>query len=107
MVIQTAEQATLRFSPILHILLVQDFGPVSLFMDKYVDFLRNYVDNPNESKRIEEDMVILYLSMYQYLSEDQDRSIALLHHLQESSIEFYNGELPIGKIEVEYEEETV
>tara|TARA_R110001592_G_scaffold227949_1_gene484405 strand:- start:962 stop:1303 length:342 start_codon:yes stop_codon:yes gene_type:complete len=105
MVIQTVEQASLRFSPIIHVLLVQDFGPISLFMNKYVDFLRNYVDDPNESERIEQDMVILYLSMYQYLSEDEDRSVALLHHLQEDTIEFHNGELPIGKIEVQFETE--
>jgi len=107
MIIRTVEQFSLRLSPIIHILLTQDYGPVSSFMNYYVDFLRNYTDEPDKSRQAENAMSTLYIGIYDYLSENQDRSVALLHHLQESSIEFYNGELPIGKIEVEYEEETV
>ena len=107
MIIQTVEQLALRLSPILHILLTQDFGPISLFMNRYVDFLRNYTDEPNQAQAIENEMLVLYLSIYEYISQDEDRTVALLHHLQEQSIEFYHGELPIGKIEVLFEEEPV
>ncbi len=107
MIIQSVEQLSFRFSPIIHILLTQDFGPISLFMNRYVDFLRNYTDNPTLAQTIENEMLALYLGIYEYISQDEDRTVALLHHLQEKSIEFYHGELPIGKIEVLFEEEPV
>ena len=107
MTIRTIEQLSMRLSPIIHILLTEDYGPISSFMNYYIDFLRNYTDEPDKSRQAENAMATLYIGMYEYLSEDQDRSVALLHHLQENSIEFYNGELLIGKIEVEYEKETV
>ena len=107
MIVRTVEELTLRLSPIIHILLTQDFGPISKFMDRYIDFLRNYVDNPKRSQEIENEMLMLYIGIYEYLSEDVDRSIALLHHLQEEHISFFSGEVPIGKIEIQYEEESV
>ena len=107
MIIRNVEELSLRLSPIIHILLTQDFGPVSRFMEMYINFLQNYVDDERKSRQIENDMVMLYITLYEYLSRDEDRAIALLHHLQEQSISFFNGELPIGKIEVQYEEETV
>tara|TARA_Y100001937_G_C6994174_1_gene273485 strand:- start:176 stop:499 length:324 start_codon:yes stop_codon:yes gene_type:complete len=107
MIVRNIQDLSLRLSPILHVLLVEDYGPISSFMNYYVDFLRNYTDEPENSRRAENAMATLYIGLYEYLAEDQDRSVALLHHLQETSIEFYNGDLSIGKIEVKYEEETV
>jgi len=107
MIVKDIEQLSLRLSPIIHILITQDFGPFSDFMNHYVEFLRNHSSDQNKSKEHQDAMYTLYLGMYSYLSGEEDRSIALLQHLQETSIEFLNGELPVGKIEIEYEEETV
>ena len=107
MIIRNIEDLSLRLSPILHVILTEDYGPISSFMNYYVDFLRNYTDDRPKSLKAENSMSAIYLTIYDYLSEDEDRSVALLHHLQEDSIEFLNGELPIGKIEVLFEEEPV
>lgn len=105
MIVKDIEQLSLRLSPIIHILLIQDFGPVSDFMNHYIEFLRNHSSDQNKSREHQDAMYTLYLGIYSYLSGDEERSIALLQHLQENSIDFLNGDLPIGKIEVMFEEE--
>ena len=107
MIIRTSEQLAMRLSPIIHILLTEDYGIISDFMNRYIEFLRSYYPDNARARKIENEMVMLYHTIHDYLMKDDDRSVALLHHLQENSIEFYNGELLIGKIEVEYEENPV
>tara|TARA_B100001094_G_C18128145_1_gene770657 strand:- start:850 stop:1179 length:330 start_codon:yes stop_codon:yes gene_type:complete len=107
MITKNAEELAMRLSPIIHVLLTEDYGPISGFMNLYVEFLRNYYPHLEKARVIENDMVLKYHVIYDYLAENEDRSVALLQHLQEESILFLNGDLPIGKIEIEYEQEPV
>ena len=105
MIIRNVQELSESFSKLIHILIPQDYGVLSKIMTYYVDFLKKYGVESTTSE--ENAMHILYIGLYDYLDENQDRALALLQHLGVNKIEFYNGELPLGVLEVHYEEETV
>ncbi len=73
-------------------------------MKYYVDVLKKF---PDDTAAEQNAMHVLYVGVHEYLDKNQDRALALLQHLGVNKIEFYNGELPIGVLEVHYEEEPV
>ena len=105
MIIRDVQSLCEQFSRIIHVLIPQDYGPLSSLMNHYVSFLQNL--NSGDTSTQQSAMHILYVGIYDYLDENQDRALALLQHLGVNKIEFYNGELPIGVLEVHYEEEPV
>mgnify|MGYP003122603805 CR=1 FL=1 len=104
MIIKNVQEFAERCSGIIHVLIPEDYGTISSIMKYYVDFLRKL---PEDTSAEQNAMHVLYLGVYEYLDQNQDRALALLQHLGVDKIEFYNGELPLGVLEVYYEEETV
>lgn len=104
MIIRNVQEFAESCSGKIHILIPQDYGVISSIMKYYVDVLKKFPDDTSIEQNA---MHILYIGVYDYLNENQDRALALLQHLGTNKIDFYNGELELGTLEVQYEEETV
>ena len=59
-----------ELSGIIHVLIPQDYGPISSLMNHYVSFLQKL--NTGDTKTEENAMHILYVGIYDYLDENQD-----------------------------------